>query len=409
MQEKSKNGVLLNKDFRDSLIIDKYDIEILNWRGRKLDQLRSENSEDAMTWNVFRSLKQINPSDWLPYLFKQSFHQDFPYSLETIDIILWKKLNPPVNLPIREGQSEVDVIIESDEFVWFIEAKYKSDISLGTTHDKTRNQIIRNIDVGLDYKNGKDFYFSLLILDEEHSPKGYHYINVCSYSLDHIMNDIPHRRDGLINLKGVGLLTWLDLLNVLGVSKRGTEIEFQRVVATQAEQWLSKKIVKSTERKNDAIFDRTRQYRYSLSRAWNPNKGKVVFICLNPSTADGVSDDPTLKRCIDFAKRWHNGKYGSLEMVNLFSYRATDFDMLREVENPIGPENDDFIVKAVRSASLVVVAWGEKGIYRNRHKEVLRLLSNEMIEVHCLEILKCNQPKHPLFARKELTPRIFVQ
>jgi hypothetical protein len=48
-------------------------------------------------------------------------------------------LNPPVNLPTREGQSEVDVIIESNEFVWLIEAKYKSDISLGTTHDKTRN------------------------------------------------------------------------------------------------------------------------------------------------------------------------------------------------------------------------------------------------------------------------------
>jgi hypothetical protein len=409
MQERSKSGVLVNKDFRDSLIIDKYDTEFLNWREKKLDQLRSENSEDAMTWNVFRSLRQINPSHWLPQLFKQSFHQDLTYPAESIDIFLWKKLNPPLNLPTREGQSEVDVIIESNEFVWFIEVKYKSDISLATSHDKSRNQIIRNIDVGLDYKNGKDFYFSLLILDEEHSPKGSHYINVYSYSIDHVRFDLPHRKDGIVNLKGIGLLTWVDIINVLGDSKRGNEVEFQRFVAAQAEQWLSNKIDKSTERKNDAIFDSTGQYRYSLTRVWNSNKEKVVFICLNPSTADGENDDPTLKRCIDFAKRWHNEKYGSLEMVNLFSYRATDFDMLRDVENPVGSENDDYIVKAVRSASLVVVAWGEKGIYRNRHKEVLELLSNENIDVHCLEILKCNQPKHPLYAKKELTPRIYAQ
>jgi hypothetical protein len=409
MQDKSKIGVLLNKDFRDSLIIDKYDTEFLNWRGKKLDQLRSENSEDAMTWNVFRSLKQINPRDWLPQLFKRSFHQDLTYLLESINILLWEKLNPPVNLPTREGQSEVDIIIESDEFVWFIEAKYKSDISLGTTHDKSRNQIIRNIDVGLDYKNGKDFYFSLLILDEEYSPKGFHYLNVYSYSTDHVRMDLPHRKDGLNNMKGIGLLTWLDILNVLGESKRAISFEFQRFVATQAEEWLRNKIGKSTNRKNGAIIDSTGQYRYSLTRVWNPSKEKVVFICLNPSTADGETDDPTLKRCIDFAKRWHNGKYGSLEMVNLFSFRATDFNVLRDVENPVGTENDDFIVKAVRSASLVVVAWGEKGIYRDRHKEVIELISNEEIDVHCLDILKCNQPKHPLFAKKELTPRIFAQ
>jgi hypothetical protein len=160
-------------------------------------------------------------------------------------------------------------------------------------------------------------------------------------------------------LKGIGLLTWLDILDVLGESKRGIEFEFQRFVAAQAEQWLSNKIDISTKRKNDVILDRTGQYRYSLTRVWNSSKEKVVFICLNPSTADG--------------------------------------------------ENDDYIVKAVRSASLVVVAWGEKGIYRNRHKEVSKLLSNEKVDVLCLEILKCNQPKHPLYAKKELTHRIFAQ
>ncbi|OIK11304.1 hypothetical protein [Bacillus sp. MUM 13] len=153
--EISKSGVLLNTNYKDSLIIDRYSSDFKRWREKKLEQLKSENSEDAITWNVFRSFEQIDPKSWLALLFEKSFQREINYKLEFIDIHLWKRLKPAINLPLPEGQSEIDIIIESEEFVWFIEAKYKSDISMKTTHDTKRNQVIRNIDVGLDYTNIK--------------------------------------------------------------------------------------------------------------------------------------------------------------------------------------------------------------------------------------------------------------
>ncbi|MFF2499577.1 DUF1643 domain-containing protein [Peribacillus sp. NPDC058075] len=407
MKEMSKSGVLLHQNFRDALIIDKYDSEFQQWRGKKLEHLKSQNSEDAMTWNVFRTLKQINPVFWLPSLFKKSFQKEFSYPLDAIDLRLWKKLNPPSNLSIKEGSTEVDIIIESKEFIWCIEAKYKSDISLSTSNDLSRNQVIRNIDVGLDYANGRDFYFALLILDEKHSSKGFSITSSYRNSFNCVKRGLTNRIDSLNNLKGIGIFTWFDILKAFRKLTKIGETEFERYIAKQAENWLRNKIVILSEPINGASFDETRTFRYSLTRIWDSKKEKVVFIGLNPSTADEVKDDPTLKRCINFAKRWHNGKYGSLEMVNLFSYRSTDFDMLKNFDNPIGIENDKYLLNAVRNASLVVIAWGEKGIYRNRHIEVLKLFKVANIPVYCLDILKCGQPKHPLYAKKELTPISF--
>ncbi|ULT59582.1 DUF1643 domain-containing protein [Neobacillus drentensis] len=408
MQEKSMTGILRNLDFRDSLIIDKYNSDLETWRSNKLDHLKSENSEDAMTWNVFRSLKQINPNIWLPSLYKNSFHQECGYSSESVEIILWKRILPLARL-VKEGPTEVDIIIETNEFVWLIEAKYKSDISKNTTHDTSRNQVIRNIDVGLDYAKGKDLYFSLLILDEKHSPAGYSITNKYRQSIVHVEKELPYRLDGCKNLKGISIITWTDVLNVLNETNKLAENEFERFIAKQAEEWLRSKIEKPAILKNSAIFDETETYRYSLTRVWDSSKEKVVFICLNPSTADAEYNDPTLNRCIDFAKRWHNSKYGLLEMVNLFSFRSTDFSNLKSVDDPIGRKTNNYILNAVKSASLVVVAWGENGSFKNRDKEVLKLLSSEKKSIHCLEVLKCKQPKHPLFAKGDLNPIIFLQ
>jgi hypothetical protein len=323
-----------------------------------------------------------------------------------VKISLWKKLLPLARL-VKEGPTEVDIIIESNEFVWLIEAKYKSDISKNTTHDASRNQVIRNIDVGLDYAKGKDMYFSMLILDEKHSPAGYSITNKYHQSIVHVEKELPYRIDGYKNLKGISVITWRDILNVLDETNEIVENEFERFIAKQAEQWLRKKIEMPSILKNSAIFDKTETYRYSLTRVWDSSKEKVVFICLNPSTADAEYNDPTLKRCIDFAKRWHNGKYGSLEMVNLFSYRSTDFNILKNVDDLIGKKTNTYILNAVKSASLVVVAWGENGCYRDRDKEILKLLSSEKNSIHCLKVLKCKQPKHPLYAKSELNPIIY--
>ncbi|CAM5220920.1 hypothetical protein UACE39S_00971 [Ureibacillus acetophenoni] len=405
---KSKSGVLINTNFRDSLIIDRYSSEFKHWRGLKLEHLKSENSEDAMTWNVFRSLKQINPNSWLPNIFVAFFQREFQYSTDFIDIHLWKRLDPPKSYKTPEGASEVDIIIESDEFVWIIEAKYKSDISISTTHDSNRNQVIRNIDVGLEYVKEKDLYFSLLVLDEKHSPKGLTITNEYSNSFNRIMDDLPHRNHELSRLNGVGVLTWTELLEVFdGVV---TKDELERVIVNRAYTWLSGKILNPVveSKENNAIFDETKTYRYSLSRVWDSNKEKVVFILLNPSIADERKDDPTLLRCIDYAKRWSNEKYGSLEIVNLFAYRSTDKSNLKLVNDPVGKDNDQYIINAVKDASLVVVAWGENGTYKNRDKEVLKLLTEHNINPYCLEILSEGQPKHPLYAKGSLKPKPYI-
>ncbi|BDA75123.1 hypothetical protein CAL7716_092890 [Calothrix sp. PCC 7716] len=95
-------------------------------------------------------------------------------------------------------------------------------------------------------------------------------------------------------------------------------------------------------------------YRYLLSRKWDASKPKITFVMLNPSTADANQDDPTLRKCINFAQSLG---YGSLKVVNLFAYRATKPCELRKVADPVGPKNNYYIQLATRRASLVIVAW----------------------------------------------------
>ena len=70
----------------------------------------------------------------------------------------------------------------------------------------------------------------------------------------------------------------------------------------------------------NATFSSCRAYRYSLSRIWDKKKKLVLLIGLNPSTADEKVDDPTIRRCVNYAKNWG---YGGFLMVNLFAYRTT--------------------------------------------------------------------------------------
>src|SRR5690242_6108456 len=108
--------------------------------------------------------------------------------------------------------------------------------------------------------------------------------------------------------------------------------------------------------KRETIFSDCRAYRYTLWREWDIfDKNYVMFVGLNPSTADERVDDPTIRRCIDFAKRWG---YGALCMTNLFAYRATDPRVMKAFPYPVGPENDKWLVRCAREAGVVVAAWG---------------------------------------------------
>ncbi|MCY7334496.1 MAG: DUF1643 domain-containing protein [Pseudanabaena sp. CAN_BIN31] len=114
-----------------------------------------------------------------------------------------------------------------------------------------------------------------------------------------------------------------------------------------------------------AVVDKTELYRYSLWREWNIDAPKLVFIMLNPSKADAYIDDPTLRRCIGFAKSWG---FGSLLVINLFAYRSTKPSELRQVNDPVGSQNDRYLKKAIKSADKVVVAWGDNGKLMQRDR-----------------------------------------
>lgn len=139
-----------------------------------------------------------------------------------------------------------------------------------------------------------------------------------------------------------------------------------------------------------ASFSPCSKYRYSLSRTWDKSLPRILFVGLNPSTADDHCDDPTVRRCIGFAQLWG---YGGLILVNLFGYRTTDPSGLTEVDDPVGPENDRWIAVEQARVDCVVAAWGNHGVLRNRDEAVLEILSR----TYCLGITKAGCPRHPLY------------
>ena len=113
----------------------------------------------------------------------------------------------------------------------------------------------------------------------------------------------------------------------------------------------------------NAIFSPCRRYRYALWRTWDQNKPSVLFIGLNPSTADETNDDPTLTRCINYAKYWG---YGSVCIANIFAYRATKPKELFARKRIIGKENNHWLFKLAIDADLVIAAWGNHGQYKKQ-------------------------------------------
>src|SRR6266568_3408367 len=239
----STSGVRLVGDFRDNLIIDRYDPLFLAMRAGKRSHMRSENSEDDITWNVFRTLRQIDPSSWLPTLASRGLPKGTTPDTAGLAVLVWKSVQPPPNLVLRaeEGASEIDVVLEAPTWVWFIEAKYRSDISDRTSSRPTRDQVIRNIDVGSYFAGSREFFFSLLIDSSKRSSAGVAAVD--RYSDLAIARETlrEHRPDSLPNLRAVTVLTWNDLGHVLHAVNRAAKRADERGYATRAIDWLREK------------------------------------------------------------------------------------------------------------------------------------------------------------------------
>ena len=146
-----------------------------------------------------------------------------------------------------------------------------------------------------------------------------------------------------------------------------------------------------------AIISECGNYRYELKRIWDDSKPWVLFVCLNPSTADHEKEDNTSRVCINYAKRWG---YGGLVIANLFAYRSTDKSVLYQVADPVGPENDQHLQGLSKEAVETVCAWTDDGAFMERDLAVLPLLKSPK----CLTILKSGRPGHPLYKSKDLKP-----
>jgi hypothetical protein len=148
--------------------------------------------------------------------------------------------------------------------------------------------------------------------------------------------------------------------------------------------------------KMTAIFSPCRTYRYELWRIWDETRPYIMFVGLNPSTADETKDDPTVRRCIGYARMWGAG---ALCMTNIFAYRATDPEVMKRWGEPVGPLNNSTLKRLAAGAVTVVAAWGSHGSHRCQGSIVRDMIPN----LYCLGVTKSGHPLHPLYLRKDAT------
>ena len=183
-----------------------------------------------------------------------------------------------------------------------------------------------------------------------------------------------------------------------------------------------------------ARISKDERYRYHLWREWrlwpdaahwswwnDPDTGapvvdgagehigwpkSVLFVMLNPSTADGETDDPTIRRCVSFARAWG---YDRMDVVNLFAYRATDPAELLKLnhgDDPVGPDNCQIVHGLIdereefggSAIDKVVCAWGNHGAHLGQDETMLGWLAD--CPRYALKLSKDGHPSHPLYLPK---------
>jgi hypothetical protein len=152
-----------------------------------------------------------------------------------------------------------------------------------------------------------------------------------------------------------------------------------------------------TQVKTGAIISACGQYRYHLWRQWNASLACMCWLMLNPSSADDKEDDPTIRKCIGFAKR-HD--CGGISVRNVFALRATDPTGLLRHPDPFGPENEDYLMSArnVSLLTILVLGWGtKKGGKRLAHHYKRAENACVIQKPYCFGVTKDGDPGHPLY------------
>lgn len=166
--------------------------------------------------------------------------------------------------------------------------------------------------------------------------------------------------------------------------------------------------------KRTAVIDPTGRYRWRLDREWEPGRGRVLWVMLNPSTADGEQDDPTIRKCIGFARRWG---LGALTVCNVAPHRATN---PRDMERMVYEDGQDgrdwqypnrpWIEGALDGSALVVCAWGAGVATCDLEEQALDLTYwlQTFRTIHCLGRTAAGFPRHPLMLTYQAPLEIFA-
>ena len=143
-----------------------------------------------------------------------------------------------------------------------------------------------------------------------------------------------------------------------------------------------------------AVYSACEAYRYSLTRVWDPQGRRALFVMLNPSTATEIQNDPTVERC---ERRARALGFGAFRVCNIFAWRATDPKVMRAQADPVGAANDAAILDGCAWADTVVCAWGTHGAHLGRGARVAALVRGTGAAPHHLGLSKAGHPKHPLY------------
>ncbi len=167
-----------------------------------------------------------------------------------------------------------------------------------------------------------------------------------------------------------------------------------------------------------AEFSEDGRYRYYLTRRWDNGRYPIIFALLNPSTATAETDDPTIRRCIGYARKWG---YGGLIVVNLFALRSPNPETLYTLDDPVGPENKEYWDKAIHEArqdalygegpgyeSPILCGWGTHGGHMNQDDAALGWLEQRPARALALGVTKEKFPRHPLYTRKDAKPTKYL-
>jgi hypothetical protein len=128
---------------------------------------------------------------------------------------------------------------------------------------------------------------------------------------------------------------------------------------------------------------------------------RIVWIGLNPSTADEVTLDKTLATVCRYSRNWG---FSAAAMLNLFAFRATDPRDLKRAKDPIGPDNDKHLLAEVSQADQVIACWGGHGRFLGRDRQVSELLA---VSFECLLKNRTGTPHHPLYLKSRIKPKPF--